>query len=344
MNALKGISLPGSRILKTAIAIFITAWVCELLNWPPVFAVITAVVTVEPTVSDSIRKGIVRFPASAIGSAYAVLFIYLFGNAPITYTLAAFFTIATCYRLKLHAGLLVATLTAIAMVEVIHSNYLISFFIRLGTTTVGLLVSTAVNFIVFPPDYKQDIIHNIQKIAQKTSDITQKVFMDILQSEYESYRENKNAVNQLTKKLQQTETLIRFQRDESRFHPLVGSESQLFQSLEHQLAQLKLFHYHLNNVTNFSIENIPWQDEHAQEKIGTAVETLTKALTHKKHYDHEALEAQLNILMNLYWNNKKQMNAQIAQQETFFPPNIILLYELVSMYQLVFYLYDETET
>src|SRR5690625_313226 len=103
MNALKGISLPGSRILKTAIAIFITAWVCELLNWPPVFAVITAVVTVEPTVSDSIRKGIVRFPASAIGSAYAVLFIYLFGNAPITYTLAAFFTIATCYRLKLHA-------------------------------------------------------------------------------------------------------------------------------------------------------------------------------------------------------------------------------------------------
>lgn len=57
--------IPGSRVFKTAIAIFITAWVCELLNWPPVFAVITAIVTLEPTVYDSIKKGIVRFPASA---------------------------------------------------------------------------------------------------------------------------------------------------------------------------------------------------------------------------------------------------------------------------------------
>src|SRR5699024_9386916 len=119
---MKDILFPGSRIIKTAVAIFLTAWICEILNWPPVFAVSTAIATLEPTVTDSIRKGILLFPASAIGSAYAVLFISFFGNSPITYTLSALFTIAICYKLNLHAGLVVATLTAVAMIEVIHNN------------------------------------------------------------------------------------------------------------------------------------------------------------------------------------------------------------------------------
>src|SRR5699024_5150848 len=121
---------PGNRIVKTAVAVFLTALVCHLIGWPPVFAVITAIVTLEPTVSDSIKKGIIRFPASAIGSFYAVLFISIFGNSPITYTLAASLTIITCYRLNLHAGLLVATITAVAMIEVVYDNFLLSFFIR----------------------------------------------------------------------------------------------------------------------------------------------------------------------------------------------------------------------
>src|SRR5690625_3565255 len=170
----------GSRVVKTAIAIFITAWICEQLNWPPVFAVITAIVTIEPTVSDSIKKGIVRFPASAIGSAYAVIFISLFGNSPITYTLAAVLTIATCFRLNLHAGLLVATLTSVAMIEVIHDHFFISFLIRLGTTTVGLVISTVVNMFVLPPDYREDISTNIEKITQYTANLVNKIYTDIL--------------------------------------------------------------------------------------------------------------------------------------------------------------------
>jgi uncharacterized membrane protein YgaE (UPF0421/DUF939 family) len=173
----------GSRILKTGVAIFLTAWICELLNWPPVFAVITAIVTIEPTVSDSIKKGIVRFPASAIGSAYAVIFISLFGNSPITYTLAAVLTIATCFRLNLHAGLLVATLTSVAMVEVIHEHLFISFLIRLGTTTVGLVVSTLVNMFVLPPDYRKDIARHIDKTAKLQAASIQQVYAAVLSEE-----------------------------------------------------------------------------------------------------------------------------------------------------------------
>src|SRR5690625_5540174 len=121
---------PGNRIVKTAVAVLLTALICQALGWPPVFAVITAIVTLEPTVSDSIKKGLVRFPASAIGSFFAVLFISLFGNSAITYTLAATLTIIVCYRLKLHAGLLVATITAVAMIEVVYDHFVMSFLVR----------------------------------------------------------------------------------------------------------------------------------------------------------------------------------------------------------------------
>lgn len=56
----------GPRTLKTAFAVFLSAMICKALGFPVVFAVITAIVTLEPTASDSIKKGMVRFPASAI--------------------------------------------------------------------------------------------------------------------------------------------------------------------------------------------------------------------------------------------------------------------------------------
>src|SRR5699024_9559898 len=172
---------------------------CQLIGRPPVFAVITAIVTLEPTVSDSIKKGIVRFPASAIGSFFAVLFIFLFGNSPVTFTLAATLTIITCYRLKLHDGLLVATITAVAMVEVVYDNYFMSFFIRLGTTTIGITVSTLVNLLILPPNFMKDIQKNLSAIYEQLG-YTLYTLVEGKQKQHDLHRRK---VNQLLVKTEQ---------------------------------------------------------------------------------------------------------------------------------------------
>ena len=41
---------------KTGIAVFLTVLVCEFFNIPTIFAVITAIVTIEPTATDSIKR------------------------------------------------------------------------------------------------------------------------------------------------------------------------------------------------------------------------------------------------------------------------------------------------
>ncbi|MFD1362533.1 FUSC family protein [Lentibacillus salinarum] len=330
---MKRFKLVGSRVVKTGVAIFITAWICVLLNWPPVFAVITAIVTIEPTVSDSIKKGIVRFPASAIGSAYAVLFISLFGNSPLTYTLAAVFTITTCFRLKLHAGLVVATLTSVAMVEVIHTNVLISFFIRLGTTTIGLVVSTAVNLFVLPPDYTKEISKKLQAVANKIGVTIEKSFQDIFRDGHRDNEIEQERDDQLAKMIRRAEILIQFQKEETKYHPLVGSEKTQFRDLQNQLLRLQQIHYHIGNL-NYSLFKTTKLSATERAVILNAVSDLAQSLKQPDTYEEQKHNRHLNQLTDIFWADNEEI-IENQQHPNRFPPDLIILYELVSIYNLV---------
>lgn len=324
----------GSRIVKTGIAIFLTAVICEWFQWPAVFAVITAIVTIEPTVSDSIKKGIVRFPASAIGSAYAVLFIALYGNSPITYTLAAVLTILTCYKFKLHAGLLVATLTAVAMVEVIHSNYLIAFFIRLGTTTTGLLVSIAVNMIVFRPDYRKEILKNFQKVSTHAGKALEKTFQKILYDVNLDQKENQLMICELNNEILKTKIVIRFQRDEANLHPLLGGDKLELQKVERQLSYLHHFDYHLGNLLHLPSHTTSWSSSE-RDIIMLAVTELANDLQDSANYNPEKHKLQLKKITDLFWEGTDKITKDNEIYPTQFPPELIILYELISIYHLV---------
>ncbi len=333
-DKVKKLHFVGSRVVKTGVAIFVTALICEWLDWPAVFAVITAIVTIEPTVSDSIKKGIVRFPASAIGSAYAVLFISIFGNSPLTYTLAAMFTIITCFRLKLHAGLLVATLTAVAMIEVIHSNYLISFLIRLGTTSIGLVVSTLVNMFILPPHYTKNISSSIQRTAIQTGKTIERVFLTILEGKQEQELHNREMVEQLDWGIHQTETLVRFQKEEAKFHPLVGKEKNHFHHMQKQLGSLRLILYHLDNLISSQIKTIAWtNDERAI--ILYAIKELAEGLKDPSHYQTDKHAQHLKQITEIFWEDNEEITRGDRRNPTSFPPELIILYELVSIYNQV---------
>jgi len=337
---LKILEFIGNRVIKTGVSVFLTAWICTLLNWPPVFAVITAIVTIEPTVSDSIKKGIIRFPASAIGSAYAVLFIYLFGNTPLTYTLAAVLTILTCFRLNLHAGLLVATLTSVAMVEVIHSNFLVSFFIRLGTTTVGLLVSTVVNMFILPPDYRENIIKNLVSIRRQTGKITEKLMRSVLEDKQDSNLDD--ILSKARKKIILTENLIQFQKEEARYHPLIKSEKSHFEQLKKQLDALRTIHYHVSNILNTPVKTLSWTKDDRNIVIA-AVKDLHESLDQSNNFKLENHKHQMKQITEIFWEDNEEITKNNEIHPTKFPPELIILYELVSIYDQVedFYQLEE---
>ncbi|WP_067727193.1 aromatic acid exporter family protein [Oceanobacillus damuensis] len=332
----------GSRVVKTGVAVFLTALICQWIGWPPVFAVITAIVTIEPTVSDSIKKGIVRFPASAIGSAYAVLFISLFGNSPLTYTMAAVFTIATCYRLKLHAGLLVATLTSVAMIEVIHGNFMIAFFTRLGTTTIGLGVSTIVNMFILPPDYRKLIQKNVTDIKDQTALQIERIFKAVLTDKLEKTSSMLEDLRKLDKDIKQTEMLSSFQKDEDKYHPLIETEQEKFQHLQNKLSHLRLIHYHLSNLIHNPLIDLAWT-ESERNTILLSVRGLVDSLQDETLFEPDAHSIQLKEITEIFWEDNEEITKNSEIHPTNFPPELIILYELVSIYDLVAKFYGEKE-
>lgn len=320
----------GSRTVKTAVAVFLTAFICELIGWPPVFAVISAIVTLEPTVTDSIKKGIVRFPASAIGAFYAVLFIALFGSSPLTYTLAATLTIMSCYRLNLHAGLIVATITSVAMIDVIHDHYVQAFFTRLGTTTIGITVSTLVNLLILPRNFVHEINENITGIYENIKNILR----SILDEEKDDVQRR---LNEASKQIEKTEQLIQFQMEDTRYElPLFHRKENMSHLLD-EIKNLRLIVYHMNQLNVLHLEAVSLHTDEKQfikQLLHDLADVIVKANEKFPVHYEEKLESFIhNINVNKLHRTDTQNN-NIRSNE------FILIYELMTIYQLIKQLYE----
>ncbi|HLR53429.1 MAG TPA: aromatic acid exporter family protein [Pseudogracilibacillus sp.] len=328
--------LPGHRIIKTTLAVFLTAYICFLLDWPAVFAVITAIVTMEPTVSASIKKGVVRFPASAIGAFYAVSFVSLFGNSPTTYTLAASLTIITCFLLRLHTGLLVATLTAVAMVETVHTNFLLAFLIRLGTTTIGLVVATAVNFIIFPPNYTNVIQQHIKQVYTKMAETIRQF------ASSENKQLLQKNMKQIQGKLQKTNQFIQYQKDQEEYvlQAFVMTNEEQIQGEDYYYQRLRLIYYHLSNITVLNIDQMTFSAEN-KTIIHDALFQLANMLESDQPQQTDAHEMKLRKLLELFWNNS---HPAFKETDTQLPHELTILYELVTIFYIAKHLVPEKIT
>lgn len=85
--------------------------------------------------------------------------------------LVAVLKIIVCYKLRLHDGTLVAVLTGVAMISTVHDHFLSSFFVRLGTTGIGLTVSAIVNFLVIKPNYSLTIKSKLHRYIIETGEL-----------------------------------------------------------------------------------------------------------------------------------------------------------------------------
>lgn len=218
MNVKKHKHLIGARTIKTGLATFLTALFCLMLDLNPIFAILSAVVTIEPTVKASIRKGYKRLPATVMGAFIAVVCTYFLGeDSAFTYGLTATITIILCIQFNLQVGITVATLTALAMIPDIGQNYMFNFFSRLLTAIIGLVTAGLVNFIVFPPKYYNQIDQLILKTERHIYQLFNTRMKELMIGQFKSETSDA-AVEQLQVFNNRIEVLLGFQRDELKFH------------------------------------------------------------------------------------------------------------------------------
>ncbi|WP_191991756.1 aromatic acid exporter family protein [Bacillus aerolatus] len=322
----------GGRILKTGAAVLITALICEAFGWSPVFAVITAIVTIEPTAAASIKKGLIRFPASAIGAAYAVLFTYLFGQGAITFTLAAMLTILTCSKLKLDAGLLVATLSAVAMIDVVDDHFIRTFFTRLGTTSIGLVVSTLVNLFIMPPDYSVEISKKVVLLQTRTARLLTDVVGGLL--EEKDVKPLESAYQEDQRTFEKTETLCHFQRGEWRYRRFTREEMRKVHFDLKKLETLRHIHFHLGNLIAIPSGPLTWKEQQKKLILQSSLSLAAYIEDPDGKFDR-TLHATMQPIMEQFWYAKANEEEEYGEMNRLFTIEISLLYEVLAIFELV---------
>ncbi|EEL50510.1 aromatic acid exporter family protein [Bacillus cereus] len=334
MHQVKKWDLIGGRVIKTGIAVFLTVLVCDFFKIPTIFAVITAIVTIEPTATDSIKKGFIRFPASTIGSAYAMTFTFLFGHQAISYALAAMFTIVTCQKLKLHAGTLVATLTAVAMIPITADHYFTAFLIRLATTSTGIIVSTLVNFFILPPHYTKTIVSCKNELYLKTADIMEEWLHQVMHGETIK-KETARSLSKLTVLLHKAVQFVQYEQKDWKYHRHTKKEMRRFLSIQKQLHVLQQVIYHLENLTRIHPEKCRWsiKEQELLRKTIISMISIFRNNCSKIGYQHYRLVDELD---QQFWNHKSDLTEHKPHDyHHHFSSESIILFEVLSIHDML---------
>ncbi|PTG82034.1 FUSC family protein, partial [Staphylococcus chromogenes] len=250
MNAIRLKNLIGARTIKTGLAAFLTALFCLWLDLNPIFAILSAVVTIEPTVKASITKGYKRLPATVMGAFIAVVCTYIFGdNSAFTYGLTATLTILLCIHFNLHVGITVATLTALAMIPDIHQDYVFNFFSRLLTAIIGLGTAGLVNFIVLPPKYYTQIDTLIDQTEKEIYRLFTQRMKELLIGRFHSEKSDHD-VEKLHLNNARVEELLGYQRDELKYHKSKNRSDEWLRirKLTNRAHENRLLITHLSNI------------------------------------------------------------------------------------------------
>jgi len=167
----------GARILKTGIAIVLALFIAQLLHAPtPVFAAISAIFAIQPTVYRSYLSIIEQIQGNIIGAIIAVIFVLSFDNNVFVIGLAAIIVITINLKLNLEKTITLSVVTLIVIMESPADNFINFAIIRFSTVMLGILCASFVNMIFLPPKYENKLYNSLSDTSE---DITKWIRLTI---------------------------------------------------------------------------------------------------------------------------------------------------------------------
>lgn len=232
----------GARIFKTGVAVTLALLLANWAKVPsPVFAGISAVFAMQPTIYRSYLSLIEQLQANVIGAVFAIASVLLFGHDPFVIGLTAILVIALCLRLHLESTISMALVTVIAIMEYTEANFIQFAIVRFLTIMLGVLAAFIVNCIFLPPKYEKKLYLNI---ADNTETILKWIRMNIRHaSEHQAVKEDIEKLKENMIKLDQLYLMYKEERLYS-------------QKTRYQKSRKLVLYRQMINATNRALETL----------------------------------------------------------------------------------------
>ena len=174
----------GMRTIKTAVAIWLAFWVCDLLQYPnAALAAITTIVAVQPSLKGSMTTIKNQLVATSFGCILAVFVAYYFQGSYTAISVSAILAIAICVRLNLKDSITLLLVTIILIGQTPLENFNIAVIQRVSMILIGLSIGLSLNF-VFRPRHKTRLMEHIDELRTEFEQMYRDCAADLQRNEH----------------------------------------------------------------------------------------------------------------------------------------------------------------
>lgn len=143
----------GGRTLKTGIAISLALAICQYLQiGPAIFAAITAMINLQPSIYQSYKNALEQINITGLGIVVGITFALVLGNSALVVGLASIVVIFVALEFGWHKVIQMGVVTAIFILDAPVANFLEHAITRMSLIGIGLVIALVVNVLLAPPD------------------------------------------------------------------------------------------------------------------------------------------------------------------------------------------------
>jgi uncharacterized membrane protein YccC len=162
-------TLFGPRILKTGLAVTVTILICQLFNiQPQIFAAITAVVNMQPSVTKALMNAWDQIRIHILGVVLATLLGVFVGNNAFVMGLCVILLLALVNRLKWE-GVSLGVVSILFILDAPPEEFIMHAVTRSSAIFIGLAVALSINRLLAPPRYKTLLQQNLTSLFRDAS-------------------------------------------------------------------------------------------------------------------------------------------------------------------------------
>ena len=236
----------GHRTLKTGIAVTLSLIVSNLLKIDsPVYAVIAAILVMQPSVSDSWKRGLDRLLGTIMGAIIGIGFINISPGNPILAGLGTIILIVIMNKFNWTEAITIGTVVFISIFISDRTDYINYAYHRTLDTSIGIIIAVIVNYIIYPPDYYEKVMEDTEKNFTDVLKYSIRCLEVLLYHEEERINVLENQIERIEEVILTSEKLIEIQEKEIKVIPEGHSKykkMQVSHNMEKEILQ------HLQNI------------------------------------------------------------------------------------------------
>lgn len=203
----------GWRIVKTGVAVCLCIFIAQLLRLEyPFYSAIATVIALQATMADSFKQGINRLKGTFVGAVFGYLFALVAVNNPIWTGIGIIVTFTVLNYMRWKEAMQIASVVFIAINLNIMGEPLNYATNRFMDTALGIIIAFMVNWLIFPPKYKEKVEDAFDEARDQVIKVYRKAFRALLDPEK---RVDKETAQNLKETIKQAKELVNLSQKEN---------------------------------------------------------------------------------------------------------------------------------